>query len=917
MQQSSLKFWLFNGGFLIYLLASQPTAAQIVPDATLPNNSIVSPNCTNCEITGGTTVGNNLFHSFEQFSILTGGTAYFNNAVTIENIISRVTGKSVSNIDGLIRANGAANLLLINPNGIIFGPNASLDIRGSFVASTANSLKFSDGTELSATTTQATPLLTVSVPVGLGFGATPGRIVNRAALVDTNQNPVGLQIQSGKTLALVGGEVSLEGGFLTTPGGRIEVGSVASNNSVSLIPTNQGWVLGYEGIQNFQDISLSQAAFIGSNNFRGADIQIQGRQIRLTEGSQVNSVTQVPQAGNLKVGASESVELVGAPTDLFPTGLFYQVRGDATGEGRTLTIETGRLRVQGGAQVSTGTSGTGRGVDLRVSASELVELVGNSPTRNEPSGLFARVREGATGNGGTLTIKTRRLIVQDGAQVSSDTFGSGRAGDLSVSALESVELVGRTQDNEASGLSASNQGEPEAPGFPVPTGDAGDLEITTRRLVVLGGAQILTVARSGGQGGTLTINASDSVLLSGTGPKPESEEGRSGIFVSAESGANRQAGELNISTGQLTVEDGARISADNLGGPNNIGGNATLNVRQLIIRNGGQVRAGSFGTGPGGILNVNATESVQVIGSRIIGSTTVPSELFTEAQSSGDAGNLNITTRNLSVRNGAQVTVSSTGSGQAGEAGTLVINARSIQLDNSGSISADTKGGGGDITVTSPFLIMRRNSSITTNAEGSNIPGGNITLNTDILVALENSDISANSKEFQGGNVTINAQAIFGTQPRDAKTNESDITATGETKAGTIIINTPDVDPSSGLIQLPENFVDASSLVDRRCSPSNRASRFVVTGSGGLPSSPIAVLSGDAIDVNWVTLPQEKGRGAEEQRSRGAEEDNFIVGSRIVEAQGWVKGPNGEVILTAYPPTATSHNSWQRPIECP
>jgi hypothetical protein len=83
-----------------------------------------------------------------------------------------------------------------------------------------------------------------------------------------------------------------------------------------------------------------------------------------------------------------------------------------------------------------------------------------------------------------------------------------------------------------------------------------------------------------------------------------------------------------------------------------------------------------------------------------------------------------------------------------------------------------------------------------------------------------------------------------------------------------------------------------------------------------LPSSPISALSGDAIDVNWVTLPEQRSRGAEERRSRGAEEDNFIVGDRIIEAKGWVKGPNGEVILTAYPPTATPHNSWQRTIEC-
>ncbi|WP_249105348.1 filamentous hemagglutinin N-terminal domain-containing protein, partial [Argonema galeatum] len=381
MKLHHLKFWLAQVSTLFFLLTCKLTSAQIVPDSTLPVNSIATPSGNTTTITGGTQAGTNLFHSFGEFSIPTDNTAFFNNALDIQNIISRVTGGSISNIDGLIKANGTANLFLLNPNGIIFGLNAKLNIGGSFLASTANSLNFADGTQFSAKPVQTTPLLTVSVPIGLQLSGNTGKITVQGSEI---------QVPPERTLTLVGSDITLTGGNLTAQRGRIELVSLVSGNWPLINSPAQ--ITDNEGISTeYGDIQLSQQAIVDASGLGGGNIQVRGRRISLTDGSQIRANTQGAElAGNVTVRASDTVELIGVgnlaeqgENIVQPSAISTETTG--AGNAGNLEIVTGRLIVRDGSQVSASTSGTGNGGILNINANN-IELIGRSPDGSIPSG---------------------------------------------------------------------------------------------------------------------------------------------------------------------------------------------------------------------------------------------------------------------------------------------------------------------------------------------------------------------------------------------------------------------------------------------------------------------------------------------------------------------------------------------------
>ncbi|MGJ5676492.1 MAG: filamentous hemagglutinin N-terminal domain-containing protein [Nostochopsis sp.] len=585
MKRSLLLFAiaLFLPNFMILMFVGK-AIAQITPDNSLgAESSVVNPDVIDGvpsdRIDGGATRGSNLFHSFQDFNINEGRGAYFSNPAGITNIITRVTGSNTSNILGKLGVLGNANLFLLNPKGIFFGQNASLDLGGSFFATTADSFVFNNNFEFSASNAQAPPQLTINIPIGLRFRDNPGTITvqgpgnslqfNPEFLeFSRNSTPSGLAVQPGQTLTLVGGDVNLEGGNLLADGGRIEVGSVDSSSFVSITPVGQSWQLGYTNVSAFRDIFLTKKASIDSSSEAGAgEIQVQGRNIKLTDGSGIFAFTGSQAGGNVSINAADALEVSGiSSNDSVPSTIYTAVSPGGTGTGSNLTIQANKLISQGGSQIGADTYGAGAAGSVFIKAAESVEIKGKLSVADftVPTAIGTILQFGSTGSGSNLTLETRQLKITDGGQLVTGTIGVGKAAILDITASESTVISG-----EGSAISSVVLGSDT-------TGDGGTVILKTPKLTIRDQAKIIVDGQGTGNAGEVRVT-SDTIRL----------ENQGDITALATSG---NGGDIYLDVQDYLLMGGESIISTEAGDGN--GGNIYINT---LTKNRGFIIAQPFG----------------------------------------------------------------------------------------------------------------------------------------------------------------------------------------------------------------------------------------------------------------------------------------------------------------------------------
>ncbi|MCG6136872.1 MAG: S-layer family protein, partial [Nostoc sp. LLA-1] len=750
----------------------------------------------------------------------------------------------------------------------------------------------------------------------------------------------------------------------TQPAGRGDAGNV--NINVTGAVNIAGGENGFSGIG-----SRVEAGTVGN----GGNITINSGSFSLQDGVQLGASTSGQgNAGNVTVSAKDVVSLADA-------SILSTVEAGGVGKGGNIDINALTLSLKDGAQLltlireasATQPAGRGDAGNVNVNVTGTIDITGDK--KGLFSAILSSVQTGTVGNGGNITINSGSFSLQNGAFLSASTFGQGNAGNVTVNALDAVSLI------DAGILSTVGAGG---------VGKGGNIDINAATLSLINGAQLLTSTREAsatqlagrGNAGNVNVNVTGAVNISG-----EKNGLVSAIGSRVEMGTVGDGGNINIDSGSFSLQDGAQLStstsgqgkAGNVrvsakdtvslagnayvfgtvgaGGVGN-GGNIDINAGSFSLTNGAQlatITRGAFATqlagrGDAGNVNVNVTGAVNIAGEKNGLVSAIAS--FVDMGTVGNGGNITINSGSFSLQNGARLTAETFGQGNAGTikvnaadfvnvsdnssnfnsglyvnsqsttgtAGDIIVTSPRVTLDNSGRVNAESaSGNGGNINLQTDLLLLRRGAQITTTAgkaqAGGN--GGNINIDapSGFIVAIpkENSDITANAFTGTGGRVDIQAFGIYGIQPRESQTLFSDITASSEFGTqGTVELNTPGIDPNSGLLELPTIPVD-TEIAQGCYSPGYAQNRFVITGRGGLPANPKDILTPDTAQIGWVSVkPSNHNRSLPPVSIK----PTTSTPKRIVEATGAMLNAKGQVVLSANSSTVTSHTSRHNTTQC-
>ncbi len=577
---------------IISLILHIPVGAQIVPDNSV--GTLLVPN-TNIQglpsdvINGGTKNGSNLFHSFQEFNVGANRGVYFNNPADVTNIFTRVTSSNASNINGTLGVLGNANLFFLNPNGIFFGSTAKLDVKGSFISTTASSINFADSTQFNVATAQPS-LLTVSVPVGLGFGSNPGKINNRYTLTSGQGSAGNININTRSSVAL--DAVSKNGAFSTIlsvvrPTGVGKAGDVN-------ITTGSLYIL--DGGQ------------IGAGSFGQGDVGRMNINVR-------NNIT-FDGAGNSTGAPTGAFSLVGVPNA-------QQVTANNGG----ININANSLTLRNGAIVTTSTLEQGSAGKVNINARESI-LFDGTGLNGYPSAVATTVEQQGVGNGGDIEIATKLLSLMNGALLAASSRGQGSGGSITVNANTLTAMKG--------GQILTNS---------TNSGNAGNITLNVQENLTLAGSDVNypeRLAKFGEQ--RVVAIGSESGIFANTSKNSQGRGGdlrivtgkltlSDGAIANVSSEGTGNAGNFKVKADLINLNNGSSFKAENREGS---GGNITLDARNIMLRQNSNITTNATDTATGGNININADTLVALENSDITANAI-----------KGRGGNINITTQGI------------------------------------------------------------------------------------------------------------------------------------------------------------------------------------------------------------------------------------------------------------------------------